>query len=130
MVAMVATLTLTVADAADSAPVVHSLERIPNGSNPPRLTAPSTENIIFPTNSGIVDITLAPYLAKADGIADNTQAIQSALDDHPNAGAIIYLPNEPILYQKRCAGRVGAAMGQNTRTPFCKARVAPAPSSG
>ncbi len=51
------------------------------------------ENIVFPANAGIIDVTKAPYLAKGDGVADDTAAIQKALDDHPNAGAIIYLPN-------------------------------------
>ncbi len=51
------------------------------------------ENIVFPPDAGIVDVTRAPYLAKGDGVADDTAAIQKALDDHPNRGAIIYLPN-------------------------------------
>lgn len=46
----------------------------------------------FPPDSGIVDVTRPPYSAKGDGVADDTRAIQRALDDHPNAGAVIYLP--------------------------------------
>ncbi len=46
----------------------------------------------YPADSGIVDVTKPPYGAKGDGVADDTVAIQKALDDHPNAGAIIYLP--------------------------------------
>jgi len=56
-----------------------------------------SENIVFPADSGIVDVTGAPYFAKGDGVADDTAAIQRALDDHPNAGAIIYLPNGVYL---------------------------------
>ncbi len=47
----------------------------------------------YPAHSGIVDVTRPPYGAKGDGVADDTAAIQKALDDHPNAGAIIYLPD-------------------------------------
>ena len=42
-------------------------------------------------------MTQAPYLAKGDGVTDDTAAIQQALDDHPNQGAIIYLPNGVYL---------------------------------
>ncbi len=51
------------------------------------------ENITFPADANVVDVTQAPYHAKADGVTDDTAAIQRALDHHPNAGAIIYLPN-------------------------------------
>lgn len=47
---------------------------------------------LFPPDSGIVDVTKPPYSAKGDGTTDDTAAIQKALDDHPNSGAIIYLP--------------------------------------
>ena len=51
------------------------------------------ENIVFPADMGIVNVAQAPYFAKGDGVTDDTAAIQKALDDHPNQGAIIYLPN-------------------------------------
>ncbi len=51
------------------------------------------ENIVYPADAGVVDVTKAPYLAKGDGRADDTTAIQKALNDHPSQGAIIYLPN-------------------------------------
>jgi len=54
---------------------------------------PDGGNITFPADANVVDVTKAPYHAKADGVTDDTTAIQRALDDHPNAGAIIYLPN-------------------------------------
>ena len=53
----------------------------------------AAENIIFPPDAGVVDVTKPPYNAKADGKTDDTAAIQKALDDHPNQAAIIYLPN-------------------------------------
>jgi hypothetical protein len=53
--------------------------------------------IVFPADAGVVDVTKDPYSAKGDGVADDTAAIQRALDDHPNAGAIIYLPPGTFL---------------------------------
>ena len=54
---------------------------------------PGAENILYPADAGVVDVTKAPYFAKGDGKSDDTAAIQKALDDHPSQGAIIYLPN-------------------------------------
>lgn len=51
------------------------------------------ENIVFPTDAGIVDVTRPPYNAVPNDDKDDTQAIQRALADHPNQGAILYLPN-------------------------------------
>ncbi len=49
--------------------------------------------VAYPEDSGVVNLREAPYFAKGDGITDDTKAIQRALDDHPNSGAILYLPN-------------------------------------
>lgn len=57
----------------------------------------SARQVIYPTDSGIVDITAAPYHAKGDGMTDNTKAIQQALDDHPSSSAIIYVPHGTFL---------------------------------
>jgi len=55
------------------------------------------ENIVYPADAGVVDVTQAPYFARGDGKADDTAAIQKALDDHPSQGAILYLPNGVYL---------------------------------
>ena len=57
---------------------------------------PASENVVFPPDA-VVDVTKAPYHAKGDGVTDDTAAIQKALSDHPNAGAIIYLPKGTYL---------------------------------
>ncbi len=49
--------------------------------------------ITFPLGSNVVDVTKDPYKAKADGKTDDTEAIQRALNDHPNGDYIIYLPH-------------------------------------
>lgn len=54
---------------------------------------PGAENLVFPDDSGIVNVTHPPYNAKGDGVTDDTHAIQKALDRNPDRGAIIYLPN-------------------------------------
>ncbi len=51
------------------------------------------ENIIFPADAGVIDVTAAPYNADNTGKTDATVAIQTALDDYPARNKIIYLPN-------------------------------------
>ena len=49
--------------------------------------------VAYPKDSGVVNLREAPYFAKGDGVTDDTRAIQKALDEHPNSGAILYLPH-------------------------------------
>ncbi|NJK90767.1 MAG: hypothetical protein HC904_02380 [Blastochloris sp.] len=44
-------------------------------------TTPPGSEIMFPADAGLVDITKPPYLAKGDGVTDDTAAIQKALDE-------------------------------------------------
>ncbi|MBD3345528.1 MAG: endopolygalacturonase [Chitinivibrionales bacterium] len=58
------------------------------------LYAPSkAENIVFPSDGGVIDITDPPYNAVPDDTTDDTEAIQAALAGYPSANKIIYLPN-------------------------------------
>ncbi len=79
-------------------PVIRPL--VKNRPNPPRPAVAGAENIIFPANSGVIDVTAAPYNAKGDGVTDDTRAIQQALRDYPARGAIIYLPNGTYLLSR------------------------------
>ena len=72
----------------------------PNRPNPPRPAVPGAENIVFPVNAGIIDVTAAPYNARGDGKTDDTRAIQQALRDYADQGVIIYLPNGTYLISK------------------------------
>ena len=54
------------------------------------------EGIAFPADAGVIDVTAAPYLAKGDGVADDTKVIQSAILDHM-AGGILYFPDGTYL---------------------------------
>ncbi len=56
--------------------------------------APSVkENIVFPENGAIVDVTAPEYGAIPNDGKDDTQAIQKALSRYPRGGKVIYLPN-------------------------------------
>ena len=75
------------------------------------------ENMIFPADAGVVDVTRDPYNAKGDGVTDDTAAIQKALSEFPGANKIIYLPNGVYLISNRLdwpAGRPGASDYKNT----------------
>jgi len=51
------------------------------------------EDMTFPADAGLIDVTLPPYNARGDGKMDCSEAIQQALQDHPDQNRIIYLPN-------------------------------------
>ncbi len=55
------------------------------------------ENIVFPSDAGIIDVTKAPYNANSHGAVNATTPIQQALNAYPNGGVIIYLPNGTYL---------------------------------
>ncbi len=55
----------------------------------------------FPAAANVVDVSKPPYNAKGDGVTDDTDAIQKALDDHPAKSAIIYLPNGKYLVSRQ-----------------------------
>ncbi|MBD3319938.1 MAG: endopolygalacturonase, partial [Chitinivibrionales bacterium] len=51
-----------------------------------------SENIVFPSDAGVINVKEPPYNAGGDGRVDDTAAIQAALNDYPDMRAIIYLP--------------------------------------
>jgi len=72
------------------------------------------ENIAFPADAGVVDVTRPPYNAQGDGVTDDTAAIQRALDDYPDRCAILYLPNGVYLISDTL--RWGGTPGQQKQT--------------
>lgn len=57
----------------------------------------NNENIVFPSDGGVINVKNVPYYAKGDGITDDTAAIQKALNSFPNGNKIIYIPNGTYL---------------------------------
>jgi hypothetical protein len=51
------------------------------------------ESVVFPSDSGVLDVTRTPYNAVPDDGLDDTAAIQAALFAAPNGRRIVYLPN-------------------------------------
>ena len=68
----------------------------------------SSENIVFPEDAGVINVKLQ-YGAKGDGVTDDTQAIQSALNAYPNGKRIIYLPNGNYLVSNTLTWSAGQA---------------------
>lgn len=61
--------------------------------------AAPVENIVFPADAGIINVTAAPYNADNTGATDATAAIQAAIDLAKGnlKGKIVYLPNGTYL---------------------------------
>ncbi len=60
-------------------------------------TAVVAENIVFPPEAGVVDVTQPPYSAVGDGKTDCTAAIQKAVDEHRGRNRTLYFPNGTYL---------------------------------
>ncbi|NMF60549.1 endopolygalacturonase [Pseudanabaena yagii GIHE-NHR1] len=68
----------------------------------------SAENITFPDDAGVINVK-SKYGAKGDGVTDDTNAIQTALNAYPNGKRIIYLPNGTYLVSKTLNWASGTA---------------------
>ncbi len=53
----------------------------------------SAEDIVFPPDAGVIDVTKPPFSAQGDGITDDTEALQQALLENSHRNRILYLPN-------------------------------------
>jgi len=60
-------------------------------------SSPPASTLTYPNDSGIINVKLAPYNARGDGMTDDTVALQHAIDDWQGSGHIIYLPNGTYL---------------------------------
>ena len=63
-------------------------------------TLDASKNVAYPVSAAVADVTSAPYLAKGDGITDDTDAIQRALFDVMGQHKLLYFPNGTYLVSK------------------------------
>jgi hypothetical protein len=75
----------------------------------PDRSAKNSENIAFPVDAGVLNVK--EFGAKGDGRTDDTTAIQTLLNAHPNGRRIIYLPNGTYLVSKTITWPAGAGKG-------------------
>ena len=71
-------------------------------------------SLSYPVGAGVIDVTAPPYLAKGDGQADDTEAIQRAITDWQGAHRTIQLPAGTYLISKPLRYKPAVGHGYNT----------------
>ncbi|MBD3267775.1 hypothetical protein GF373_13985, partial [bacterium] len=59
------------------------------------------ENMVFPGDAGLVDVTQPPYNLVGDGKTDNTEALRQAFYDNRGTNRTLYFPNGTYLLSDR-----------------------------
>jgi hypothetical protein len=76
------------------------------GTEPAQMTARKigaiidSQEVLLPDCHAVINVKKAPYNAKGDGIADDTEAIQKALTDMMGLHRILYFPKGTYLISK------------------------------
>ena len=78
-------------------------------------TPAKAENIIFPANSGVIDMSKPPYNLTGDGVTDVTATIQGVLSGFAASGSggqkILYFPNGTYVISGTLSWSQGAGSG-------------------
>ncbi len=82
------------------------------GSEPFARKVAAAAEVTFPKDAGVINVK-TQYGAKGDGITDDTAAIQAALNAHPNAMRIIYLPRGIYLVSDTLTWPAGTRGGDD-----------------
>ncbi|MBD3320960.1 MAG: hypothetical protein GF350_07710 [Chitinivibrionales bacterium] len=87
----------------------------------------SAENIIYPPNSGIIDVTLPPWNVDNSGNSDVTGRLQEILDTYADQNRILYFPNGTYLVSGtiRYGGGCKRTVLQGQSTEGAMIRLAP-----
>lgn len=65
-------------------------------------SAQERSDVVYPDHPNVVDVTRAPYFAKGDGMTDDSDALQQAINEHTGQGRILYFP---LVCKSACHAR-------------------------
>jgi hypothetical protein len=54
----------------------------------------------YPAHANVVNVTKPPYLAKGDGVSDDTEALQQALNENVGCHRVLYFPKGTYLISR------------------------------
>ena len=81
----------------------------------PPVVSLSEASIVFPADSGVLNVRDAKYCAKGDGLADDTVAIQKALTEGLAQHRVVYLPDGTYLVSDTLKWQNAAEAGNNVK---------------